>query len=156
MLNIHKYPRPCSSLSVTINESRVDGGRLSLSPAPLNWRIVTADFSFFSFFLFALPPVSLRLASIYIFRFPLPRPGFGKRLNTVGRLSCGDAIANVFSFLFYTPPLVRYADYPQQGVEGGLVFKCYLMVSHGQRRFRDAFFAFSLDLNHLNRTAEHK
>lgn len=58
-----------------------EGGALALPRA-----VKLADRNgLFFFLLLALPPVSRGLASIYIFRFPLPRPGFGKRLNAAGR-----------------------------------------------------------------------
>lgn len=123
-----------------------------LSHAPLNWPIITAFF----FLLFALPPVSRGLASIYIFRFTLPRPGFGKRLSR------RDEIADVFSFLFFfiPPGLLRRLS-PAGG--GGprlrvrkfsspppAAFTRSPMAWFCRGSFLDGFFAFSFDLNPFN------
>lgn len=123
---------------------------------------------FFCFFLFALPPVSRGLASIYIFRFPLPRPGFGKWLNVAGRPAAAltpRRDRRCLQLPFFYPPRSVTPIIPSRGWRRGggqrlrvrkfssppAAFTRSPMASFCRVSFLDAFFAFSFDLDPFNR-----
>lgn len=106
-----------------MNREGMAGGP-SLSHVPLNRRIGTAFF-FFSYFFICPPagfPAGSHLLTFSALHFHAPALESGLMpLDGPPRLSCGDMSTCLQLLILRPPPPVRYADYPEQGVEVRLV-----------------------------------